>query len=168
MTKSDLKTMSIDGEEFVLVKPDTYEKLTKDQAPKYSGALFKPSYHKSFSTAHLGGERGVFHSVGSLTATSIWDPKHAFETESHAQQFADAMNTIFELRDTSVLPVPGECQYFIKVTESYAYSDSSHDSFKMASLFPTYPTSKAAQAAIERVGEDRILKAAKVFKGIYE
>jgi len=154
----------------------SYKVTLEEVEESYSGALY----------IHTGASLDYWvvrqENDGAFQAERISIPsikyldyaKNVFETESHAQQFADALNTMAELRETSVLPVDGVEQYtlslsFNKKGQYWLISYSvRYMKGKLYSPLPYYATWAEAEELLRKVGDERIIKMLKVFKGIYD
>ena len=96
-----------------------------------------------------------------------------FPSKEIAQSYAEAFNTMLALRkcEGSVSTVNGKEQWFVRLalslkdTETYAYPGNYS---KIVTLSPSFSTKGYAQAAIDKVGKDNIIKMFKTLHGIYD
>jgi len=136
---------------------------------EYSGALLE-NCHLYICYVVAQDDEGIFEAVTRHRAAGS-RVRNCFETKSHAQQYADAMNTMAELRETSVLPVDNVMQWVLDIPNDSRKCDvefSVRMRVKLDSISPIYEAKEDAELAIKRVGGDRIIKMMEVFKGIYD
>lgn len=151
------------------VKLDSAQKqleLLKKQAPL--GELFIPKCGEDYySLSYDSGDEGWT----ANNCNAIRDrTKPYFRTKQAVENYAFALDVLLRLRacDGVVAPI-NDTQYAIDIGYSCAtvFTDNySSGNLKLTRLSPTFSDREYAQAAIDKVGGEAILKAFKILHGI--
>ena len=123
-------------------------------------------------------EDGQYHIVNGGSDLEIYPTGcthgyNSFNDELIAQAYAEAFNTMLALRkcEGSCTTVNGKEQWSIDIDQSlkgietYAYSGNYS---KIITLSPSFSSKEYAQAAIDKVGKENIIKMFKILHGIYD
>ena len=121
---------------------------------KPANDLFTPEKNELFWTVQQNLMTGKFQSYRWRRTSNT--PTHVFRTEQAANDFAEALNVVFECRAMSDW---GENTVYIATVDWWA---DRHASL----LFGKFATAESAQACVDKVGEARIQKTIKILFGV--
>ena len=157
-------------------KQEAKQQLEKLEAEvqKLKEIINKPE--KAGSLLPEEGTHCIFPSSGRLSTSGVETMfkygVNRFPSEDIAQSYAEAFNTMLALRkcEGSCTTVNGKEQWSIDIDQSlkdmeiYAYLGNYS---KIINLSPSFSSKEYAQAAIDKVGKENIIKMFKTLHGIY-
>lgn len=161
----------------------TNKEQAKQQLEKLEAEMqkLKEIINKPEKAGSMLGESGEYNALsqaGKFIGNKLppyCDTKgtNRFESEAIAQAYAEAFNTMLELRkcEGSEAAKEGIGQYTLVPSKckTYLVIHNFHDQdVKLFQISPAFTSAKYAQAAIDKVGKEKIIKMFNTLHGIYD